>query len=194
MPEPAFLVEGRMEQTIIQKLCPGKPVRLIGCNGDTAPLSVVARFADAQLRLLKNSYPVVIILDREKREQSCEQVRLELTQFLNNKGHAGQFIVGVADHMTENWILASWSVICASRADHKPYEGATEGVDGKKVLRTLLPPGGIYHETTVGVDLFLNCDVQVVYERSPSFRKLVEDTLTIDCWWLNKARTATTLA
>lgn len=188
MPDPAFLVEGRMEQVIVQRLCPGKPVRLLGCNSDTAPLAVIARFADAQMRQLKNYYPVIIILDREKRTQSCDEVRIELTKHLDDKGHSGQFVVGVADHMTENWILASWSSICAERSDHIPYDGNTESVDGKNTLRRLLPPGSIYHETTVGVELFLSCDVRLVYQRSASFRRFVDDTSTLRCPWLSGAR------
>lgn len=187
MPEPAFLVEGRMEQSIVQRLCPGKPVRLIGCNGDHVALDVIARFADAQIRLLKNSYPIVIVLDREMREESCDVIQQKLTELLNAKGHQGQFIVGVADRMTENWILASWVAICAESAVHRPYDGPSEGVDGKALIRTLLPAGESYHETTIGVDLFLRCDVQTMYRESPSFRSFL-DMISIKCWWLAPVR------
>ena len=42
MPEPAFLVDGHMEQLIIQQLCPKKPVRRIGCNGDDVSMAAIA--------------------------------------------------------------------------------------------------------------------------------------------------------
>jgi hypothetical protein len=67
MPEPAFLVEGQMEQRIIQSLCPNKPVRLIRCNGDDVSMAAIARALNARLRLLLNYSPIIIILDRERR-------------------------------------------------------------------------------------------------------------------------------
>jgi hypothetical protein len=43
MNRPAFLVEGKMEQLIVQSLCQGAPVRLINCNGDNVALGSVCK-------------------------------------------------------------------------------------------------------------------------------------------------------
>jgi hypothetical protein len=85
MPECAFLVEGHMEQLVIQRLCPRKPVRRIGCNGDDVSMAAVAKALDAQLRLLSDYAPVVIILDRERRQETCQELIHDLSALLDRK-------------------------------------------------------------------------------------------------------------
>ena len=185
MPEPAFLVEGQMEQKIIEKICPGKIVRRIGCNGDKVEMKAVARFIDAQMRRLKNYSPIIIIFDRERRRQSCSSLKLELAAELDARGHVDRYIIGIPDRTTENWILADWQSVCSSRSDFKTFEGCAEQLHGKSELRKLLPTGHLFTETTLGPELFLLTSAQRVYERSPSFRDLV-DMLNFPCKWLSR--------
>jgi len=72
-----------MEQDIVQRLCPGMPVRLIGCNGHDVTMAALSKVLDARLRRLKNYRPVVIIVDRERRSQPASALVSELCQLLN---------------------------------------------------------------------------------------------------------------
>ncbi|QEX16264.1 hypothetical protein FRZ44_15570 [Hypericibacter terrae] len=182
MPE-AFLVEGQMEQRIIQKLCPGKVVRLIGCNGDDVTMGAIANAVDARLRRLINYSPVIILLDRERRQAPCEELIQELTTLLDGKGYGGRYIVGMPDRTIENWILSDWQHILELCPDFGVAGAVAEGCYGKSVIRKLLPDGTIYHETTLGVELFLKVRPDTLFVSNGSFRRLVE-RLQIECWWL----------
>lgn len=185
MPNPAFLVDGVMEQKIIARLCPNRPVRRIECNGHEVALEAIVERLDLHIQNMNNRYhPIVILIDRETRVASCEEIVAELTSRLDAKGHAGQFIIGVVDRCIENWILADWdNVIKQMGIEARQLEGDCEGVHGKAVLKRLLPTDILYHEPTWGKDLFLACDPRNIYTRSASFRKFA-DQLHLPCRWL----------
>lgn len=184
MPEPAFLVEGRMEQQIIQRLCPDKAVRLINCNGRDVTMSAIAKVLDARLRRLKNFHPIIIILDRERRPQTCDELLGELTNLLDAKGYQGAYVLGMADRTIENWILSDWEFV-SSEFEFLMHEGLEQDCHGKTEIRKLLPNGTLYHETTLGVDLFLKCRAAKLFDRSTSFRSLVTQ-LDFQCHWLRE--------
>jgi len=187
MSKPAFLVEGQMEQKIIQAICPGIVVRRINCNGIDVSMRAIAKTLDANMRLLKNYYPIFIVFDREGREQSCEKLMAELSEILNAKDYAGTYRIGIADRTIENWILADW------RHALELFDGDDEdstnhdGENGKSRLKKMLPKGIVYNETTIGVDLFRKCRPSEMYANSSSFRKFV-DTIDIKCWWLKSVQ------
>ena len=52
MSKPAFFVEGKTEQRIVQTLCPGCPVRIINCNGDGVSLEAISKRVGTLARLL----------------------------------------------------------------------------------------------------------------------------------------------
>jgi hypothetical protein len=192
MPNPAFLVDGHMEQKIIQTLCPGAPVRRINCNGRDVPMHVLAKFINTNIRLLGNNHwPLIILVDREGRDTSRQQLIRELRKCLDEYGHAGQSRLGMADRMVENWILADIDVVkrvynidsnnLNMPADHY------EGVGGKAKLREIVAYKAVYHETTVGVDLFTNCDPHIITEKSTSFREFVSQfSHELGCKWLSR--------
>ena len=183
MPEPAFLVEGQMEQRIIRKLCPNRPVRLIGCNGDDVSMAAVAKALNAQMRLLRAYSPIVILLDRERREKRCPELIQELSSCLDSYNHNGRYVIGIADRTIENWILSDRPNIVARDPRYKPLDADVEGEHGKSVIRRLLPTGLIYHETTVGVELFLRCRASQIFAVNKSFQLLIAH-LNLECWWL----------
>jgi hypothetical protein len=183
MPDPAFLVDGHMEKLIIQQLCKGKPVRLIGCNGDDVSMAAIARAIDARLRLLQGYFPVVIILDRERRQETCEELIQELSNLLDGKNHRGRYIIGMADRTIENWILSDWAQIVHEDVTYVPLPGDFQGQHGKSAIKRLMPPNIFYHETTVGVQLFLKCRPDQIFAANESFRALISQ-LNIECWWL----------
>jgi len=186
MPEPAFLVDGVMEQRILGQICPRSPVRRLNCNGLDVALDVIVKKAELHIRLLNNRYhPIVILIDREKRSSNCAQIARDLLSLLEDRGYTNQCIVGVVDRCIENWILADWECI-VGHYGFNPLRRSTrtEGSQGKTELKRLLPAGVLYHEPTWGKELFLSCRPEKLYENSPSFRALV-DQLDLQCAWLS---------
>jgi hypothetical protein len=185
MPDPAFLVDGVMEQRILRKLCPGKTAIRIECNEGNVALGAIVKRVDTQIRLLNNRYyPVVILIDRETRKISCDKIMQEITRQLNELGHAGQFVVGVVDRCIENWILADWESVCERNGfQYKRLTAGHEGTRGKSLLKRHLPKDIFYNEVTWGKELFLSCNPTALYQRSESFRSFL-DKLDFPCVWL----------
>ena len=189
MPEPAFLVDGVMEQRIIGHICRGKTVQRLNCNGTDTPLEVIVNRIEFHIRILNNRYsPIIVLIDREKRTKTCEEIAAEMSCLLIARGYGNQFVLGVVDRCIENWILADWSSV----AEHfKEYciltapEGAHfEGMQGKTELKKLLPRELLYNEPTWGKDMFLSCRVDRIYQNSISFRTFI-DQLNLPCAWLS---------
>ena len=185
MPEPAFLVEGLMEQRIIQQLCPGKPARLIGANGKDVPISVIARFISKQVNagLYGRYFPIIIIFDREGRLEKPDNIIKSLKSEIKKIGlDVQQFRFGVADRMIENWILAD-----RSRAfqgyDVKISNAEFEGSNGSSQIKKILKNQDIYHKPTLGAEMFLRCRPEVMKNNSPSFSSFI-DNCDFDCWWV----------
>src|ERR1700692_1702768 len=108
MPDPAFIVEGHMEQLIIQKLCPGKPVQRLEINGDQVQISAIVDRIEIIYRILNNRFfPVCVVFDREGRQATCDEILAEVvTEMVARKLDIDQFRIGICDRMIENWILA----------------------------------------------------------------------------------------
>ena len=65
MSKPAFLVDGHAEKKIIEKLCPGHPIRLINCNGEDVSLTAIAVRANNLIKSFNTiRYPIIILIDR----------------------------------------------------------------------------------------------------------------------------------
>jgi hypothetical protein len=185
MPEPAFLVDGVMEQRIIAHLCPNKPVRRIDCNGRDVALEAIVERVDLHIHNLNNKYhPIIILIDRETRDMSSDQIALYISGRLDERGHRDQYVVGVVDRCIENWILADWHTVARKQSfPAKRVPGICEGIQGKTALKKLLPDHILYNEPTWGKDFFLSCDPKNIYAKSASFRSFV-DQLNCPCNWL----------
>ena len=149
---PAFIVEGQMEQRIIGKLCPGQPIRRLGCNGDGVAIARVCDFIETQVRTLGNrNHPIIVLFDREERDQTVAEIRTEIVATLVGKGLGDHDIrVFVADRETEDWYLLDTESICDYYGLKKPIVK----LFGKAGLARLLKPAVDYHETSIGVELF----------------------------------------
>lgn len=144
-----------MEKRIIQRICPGKPVRRIGCNGDEVKIDVIAKFLGVHLRTLKNYYPIIIIFDRERRELTSAEIEAQLSLALIESGHQDvDFRIIAADRTTENWILADKESL-KERYPRAKFNYEAEGVHGKGALRKVVETEETYSESTTGVELFL---------------------------------------
>lgn len=185
MSRPAFIVDGEQEQKILQKLCPGSPIKRLNCNGENVELSAAAERAASLIRLIGQAYyPIIVIFDREKRQDSADQVRQELYELIAKEGVCSQVIVGVPDRMIENWILASWNTISTRCQFKGARPGIIEGQNGKSLIKRKLPKGRYYHETIEGVDWFVHSDACEIYTNSSSFKTFADSVSSLNCKWL----------
>jgi hypothetical protein len=179
MHNPAFLVEGQMEQKIVQRICPGRPVRLIGINGDHVQLEAICDRLETQIRLLGNrNHPIFVIFDREKRTESAQDIMKSVKAILDQRGFSDQDIrVFVADREFEDWILLDSDGVC----DHFGIARPDVVPRGKGGLARLIQSCVQYHETSVGVDLFGVVSKEKLRDGCPSFRGLYEAATELQC-------------
>ena len=182
MPNPAFLVEGQMEQAIVQRICPGSAVRLIGCNGKDVSMTVLSKALNARLQRLSRYDPVIIILDREQRTEECNILLNDLSLKLDDLGFSGRYILAMPDRTTEVWTLSDWDEVRRRMPEMKEYHDIAEGRNGKAIIKKLLPDDVVYHETTIGVEMFMSIRPNVVYMKSDSFREFM-DKISLPCHW-----------
>jgi hypothetical protein len=146
MPEPAFLVDGVMEQRIIGHICRAKTVQRLNCNGTDTPLEVIVNRIEFHIRILNNRYsPIIVLIDREKRSETCEEIVAEMSRLINDRGYGDQLVLGVVDRCIENWILADWNSVVEQFKEYgiltAPERAQFEGKQGKTELKKLLPRG-----------------------------------------------------
>lgn len=187
MPEPAFIVEGSLEQAVIQRVCPKHVVRRLGINGRDVSIAAIARRVETHMRLLANRYyPVVIIFDREEREASCAELAAQLSALLDELGYDGQYRIGIPDRNAENWILADWERFSTGIGKPEMARQDAEGLNGKTLIKRFMPDGQPYHETTIGVSLFVSIRPTIAAQASSSFRAF-RALIDFRCGWLARA-------
>ncbi|WP_349362575.1 MAG: hypothetical protein ABL307_09400 [Roseitalea porphyridii] len=180
----AFLVEGRCEQRIIQRLCPGVKVALLETNGNSVSLEAIATRIAAFFRLLNNKYyPLCVVFDRESRGETVPEIQGAVLEILERDGiPIDQIRVGVADRKFETWLI----YLIDSNGNLRPNCDACsvdefEGAAGVGELeRRLRQSGKRYHKTTIGVDLFCSADLNRLAVVSSSFR-IVRENLPGEC-------------
>lgn len=179
MSNPAFIVDGFMEQKIIQCICPGHPIRRTDLNGKDVTIPAIAKKLASLIRLLGNRhYPIVILLDKEQRDINFQDMAEAIRHGLVKEGIVDQDIrIGIADRMIENWILADWDTL--TRNHDKPT--STDGLNGCAMIRKIRQS---YNKTTDGVQFFLAASPYVMYQHSPSFKHFVNKLDGIRCNYL----------
>ena len=187
MSNPAFLVDGQMEKRIIQSICPGHRVWLLDCNGKDVTYEAAGKRAATLIRLLKNSYPIIVIFDREKRQDGPEVVAEKLHDAIICQGiQEVDIIIGVPNTMAENWMLADIQSVNAHYSIQPPLEqGSFEGDNGKGKLRSLISHNRKYAETQDGPEIFKGCRVATIYENSSSFKSFFDKLKPLRCTWLS---------
>lgn len=180
MSKPAFIVDGFTEKLVLGNLCPGKPVSRTDLNGKSVSIDAIANKVASLIRLFNNRhYPIIVVIDREQRAENCPDLCEELGNRLIELGLNDQDIrICFADRMFENWIIADWDVL----ETDKQRPETTDGLKGASEIKKIL---GSYHKTTDGVELFLKCNLETVYNHSKSFRDFVDSIPDINCKELN---------
>jgi hypothetical protein len=180
MSKPAFIVDGFTEKLIIGQICPGNPIRRTDLNGKSVSILAIANKISSLIRLLNNKYyPIIIVIDREDREEDCDTIIKELKLEIEKKGIGNQDIrISVADRMLENWIIADWDNLGSKIP--KPKE--TDSLKGSSIIKREL---GSYGKTTDGVNLFVQSNPETIYQNSPSFKKFIDVLEGVDCIYTN---------
>ncbi|WP_262148208.1 DUF4276 family protein [Chryseobacterium foetidum] len=178
MSKPAFIIDGFTEKLILEKICPGSKITRTDLNGKTVTIKAIAKKISSLIKLLGNKfYPIIIVVDKEDREESCDKLIDELTTELKQNGCEDQDMrVFFADRMIENWIIADWDILKNSK--DKPL--ITDGLRGSKIIKESL---GSYSKTIDGVNLFVKCDSKIIYKNSPSFKQFIDGIQDIDCYY-----------
>lgn len=197
MHNPAFIVEGEMEQKFLTQICGRRGIRVltVGVNGKNVPMKAMSKHIGALLRQLNDrNYPVVIVFDRETRKETCDELLNDLCEELEELRKLGhhrydpsKLMIGISDRMTENWILADHeymtSVFGVKFEEKKSKYNNFEGRHGKNIIKELLADIS-YKETSRGVEMLRGMDFRRASLESPSLKKFLE-SLDIDCRMLN---------
>ncbi len=180
MSNPVFFIDGQMEKKIIQALCPNQPIRVTGLNGKDVTVKAIAKKIAPLIRLLGNKfYPIVILLDKEARKITFEEMANQTKEALIEEGITDQDLrIGVADRMIENWILADWETFAGKKT--KPPE--TEGINGSSIIKKV--KGG-YDKTTEGVEYFIAARQNILYNSSESYKHFIDQLNGIKCAYIN---------
>lgn len=185
MINPAFIVDGKTEQRIIQKICPGQPVRRLNCNGKDVSYDVAAKYAATHIRLLKKYYPIIIVFDREKRHDTSTEVAKKLLDAIQKQGiQEVSIYIGVPDFMIENWMLADINSINSYYSlSPSSMQSSFEGTNGTSKIRSLI--GNMkYYKAKDGPDIFSKCNISKIYRNSNSFKIFFEILKNINCNWV----------
>ncbi|MDT8375808.1 MAG: hypothetical protein RQ867_03605 [Mariprofundaceae bacterium] len=180
----AFIVEGHMEQKFIKKICPGRPVRRIECNGESVSPEAMAKRIDTLCKTFGGRYfPIVVWVDLEKRKCDVNSFRASLYQELESLGVRDEVMIGVADRSTEIWVLHDREKVLEVFPEiSNPIPRQLEGKSGKGVMKRLLDT---YHETTDGFDLLCACRASVMI-KSDSFKSFYDLLYHLECPWLSR--------
>lgn len=184
MPKPAFFVDGYTELRAIQQICPGSTIRRLDTNGITVKMSAIAKAINVHFRLLNNrNYPIIVMIDREGREENCEVLIEQLKNCLKEIGlPLDQFYFGMCDRMIENWIIADHELMALRFGKNM---GASEGAHGKATLKSLFSADLPYQETIHGVELLVEAKASNIAANSKSFAGFRGD-FPVDCEWMNR--------
>jgi hypothetical protein len=184
---PVFFVDGLMEQKFIQNICPKIKVQLTSINGKSVKISAIAKKLASLIRLLGNKYyPIIIFIDREDRNITSKQMITEIKNELKKLNiDLENLRFGVADIMTENWILADWkSFKKNTKTKTKKEFSSFEGKHGTNLIKKYYSN---YQKTIDGVELLSKSNCSEMVKNSPSFdsfySNLDKDLITKYHWF-----------
>ncbi|MNK18106.1 hypothetical protein D3C87_363040 [compost metagenome] len=183
MSNPAFIVDGFTEKNIIDRICPRKPIRRTDLNGRDVTLDAIAERLAMHIRLLSNNYyPIIIIIDKETRDISTQEMAEYLLCKLEELGVKNQDIrISVADRMIENWLVGDKSIF---NADDKLPEN-TDGLNGASILRKKF---GTYSKATDCLKLINSFNAKEAYANSPSFKEFIDKIDDLECYLAKAAK------
>jgi len=173
---PAFIVDGFTEKNIIDKICPNRPIRRTDLNGKDVSLDAIANRLASYIRLFSNRYyPIIVIIDKESRSQSCDEIVSYIMDKLYNLGFNNQDIrISIADKMIENWLIADLRLF----SPKLPPPKNIDGINGASQLRKIF---GSYSKSTDCIKILDDFCPEVAYKNSSSFKSFIDSIENIDC-------------
>lgn len=185
-----FIVEGDLERIFLQRQCGNKLIiRKIPCNGDSVSIERIAIMVKSILAIIRNPGDVFVVIDREGRSETAEEIEQLILGQLNGIVAGVLFSIHIADRMTENWILAEGNALLSENLEVDEMHGGYEGCGGKAKLKTAFKKlNSTYSETVDGVRLLEKCIPSVIAGNSPSFFRLYHQLINkLDsCAWVTK--------
>lgn len=178
-------VEGDMERQFINMNF--KYVRVIPVhNGVTWTVEQLCNQVTTAYKALDQNIETIVWLDRERRQESAEQIRTSMRQSLLDAGANPDLLhIIVSDRMTENIILADNAVI-RDTFNTENYDYDYEGQHGKGILKDMYKAIGInYKEMIHGVALLKKVRVKECAKSSACLLDFVT-TFTKSCWWIDE--------
>jgi hypothetical protein len=181
MPSPIFLVEGQTEKLFIEQICPGTKILRLEINGRNVAVGAVVERAASLIRLQQGrTSPSIILFDREDRLEPASAIAQEVSTELSRVLPAEHVVVGVADRMIENCILADWEALRSLLPNLPQLPPITEGLNGKAILKNLLRT---YSKTVDGPKLLRSARPGLIRLQSQSFAAF-RVQLSLPCPWL----------
>jgi hypothetical protein len=175
----AFLVDGHSEKRFLQKICPGKTIQRLNLNGNTVTCVAIAKRAASQIRLWGGKYyPIIILVDLEDRDMPFGEFGESIEAALRAEGVQDQIIVGVADRMLENWMLADPDVV-----EWNARPESVDGIHGAGMLKKIF---GQYDKASDGPDVLVKCRPSSMRKNSASFCNFLSKLAKVRCHWLGK--------
>ena len=175
-----YLVDGITEQRFIQLVCKNVSVKLTNLNGKSVETSALAKRIASLIRIWKGRYhPIVIVVDREKRNEAAEAFAADLLEKIKAENITDEIIVGVADRMIENWMIADPALW-----PDKTIPPIVDGTAGASVVKSYL--NGSYDKVANGPQLLHRSRAKEICKRSPSFAALFAQLGRLNCHWLRK--------
>jgi Domain of unknown function (DUF4276) len=128
---------------------------------------------------------LVVVFDREKRLETCDQIKSALIQALCSEGISSRIVIGIPDRDIESWIVADPEMLRSSAKIARDTQiSCCEGRKGKSVIKSLLGHGQYYVETVHGQLWLKKSRASVIASNSASFAAFATELSDLDCWWL----------
>jgi hypothetical protein len=111
---PAFFVDGKTETSLFDKLCKVKPkYTRLELGGESVSAKAYAERIHAKAFRNNKHYPIIVIIDRDKREETCNQLHNQIIDELkkinemkiaNSKITLENIRLFIADINFESWV------------------------------------------------------------------------------------------
>lgn len=170
---------GRLGHVVISN------ANLGGCAGDWDYVFSEQVLPYVRTAALKSPDKILIIVDKEKRQDCCPELVGRASAIVANGLAAVNlitpFAIVIADRKFESIVMADYELVdklpILSRSVSADFGPSLDGKDPKPVVDRALRPGSAYHKVRHGSALAskMRLDNQTVLQRSRALRKLVKE-------------------
>ncbi|WP_145998295.1 hypothetical protein [Caulobacter flavus] len=179
MPKIAALVEGHTEVHFINATFSKPHIQRPFPNGRDVSLSLIAECIAESVEFISGEVDeIIVILDRECRKISTEEMRSQIIDMVKKLGCKREISIGITDRHFENWILADEKKI-QEKFSSIEYEYSGDGTFGKAQLEKI---SGFEMSPTDKALLLKACSATRGSSTSPSLKQWI-DSINCDWYW-----------